>query len=155
MKYTEGKTNISSIDDLKLDALTTFWQFDQATLNKLETFIEERFKYPKGGGWDLDSLREDILFQNDLMEIEKTAILLPDELSTAKGINLKQPDALELISQELIQRYKPNLFDKADHQVIQEISQVIYAMEAVRLGIFKGTIPELTRPSSVIGLMQD
>jgi len=155
MKYIEEKTNTSSIDDFKLDALTTFWQFDQATLNKLETFIEERFKYPKGGGWDLDSLREDILCQNNLMEIEKTAILLPDELSTAKGINLKKPDALQLISQELLQRYKPNLFDKADHQIIQEICQVIYAMEAVRLGIFKENIPALATPSSVIGLMEE
>lgn len=155
MKYTEGKTNISTIDDFKLDALSTFWQFDQATLDKLEAFIEARFKYPKGGGWDLDSLREDILFQNDLLEIEKTAILLPDELAATQGINLKNPDALQLISQELIQRYKPNLFDKSDHQIIQEISQVIYAMEAVRLGIFTGTIPALTTPSCVVGLMKD
>lgn len=155
MKYTEGKTSISAIDDFKLDALSTFWQFDQATLDKLENFIEDRFKYPKGGGWDLDSLREDLLLQNDLFEIEKTATLLPDELANNQGVKLRNLDAVQLISQELLQRYKPNLFDQADHQIIQEISLVVYAMEAVRLGIFKGSIPAVTSPSGVVGLTGD
>ncbi len=127
MKRTEEKTNITSLDNFKLDAFSTFWQFDQATLNKLEIFISERFKYPKGGGWDLDSLRVDILEQNDLLEINKINVLLPEELAANQGIDLKQPNAIQLIIQELLQRYKPNLFDTSDHQTIQEISQVIWA----------------------------
>ena len=102
MNRAEEKTNITSLDNLKLDAFSTFWQFDQATLNKLEVFISERFKYPKGGGWDLDSLRADILEQNELLEINKANILLSEELAANQGINLKQPNAIQLISQELL-----------------------------------------------------
>lgn len=155
MKRTEEKTTITSIDNFKLDALSAFWQFDQATLNKLEAFISDRFRYPKGGGWDLDSLRADILEQNDLLEIEKINAFLSEELANNQGINLKQPNAIQLISQELRQRYKPNLFDASDHQTIQEISQVIYAMEAVRLGIFKPSISEGTLPSEIVSLMEE
>lgn len=153
MNRAEEKTNITSLDNFKLDTLSIFWQFDQATLNKLETFISERFKYPKGGGWDLDSLRADILAQNDLLEIGKINTLLPEELAANQGINLKKPNAVQLISQELLQRYKPNLYNAVDHQIIQEISEVIYAMEAVRLGIFKASISEETLPSEIVGLM--
>ncbi|MFK7979955.1 MAG: hypothetical protein AB8G86_08240, partial [Saprospiraceae bacterium] len=110
---------------------------------------------PKGGGWDLNSLRADILEQNDLLEIDKTNILLPEELATTQTTSLKNRDAIQLISKELLHRYKPNLTTVADQQTIQEISQVIYAMEAVRLGIFKPTIGEETLPSTIVDLMGD
>ena len=155
MKKLKGKTSIVDLTDFKLDALSTFWQFDKTILAKLENFISERFKYPKGGGWDLDSLREDILEQNDLLEIDKTNILLPDELATNQKIALKNQDAIQLISEELLHRYKPNLTEASDQQTIREISQVIYAMEAVRLGVFKPTIEKKTLPSNMVDLMRD
>lgn len=155
MKELKGKTSIVDLNDFKLDALSTFWQFDKAVLAKLEHFISERFKYPKGGGWDLDSLREDILEQNDLLEINKTNILLSEELATTQKILLKNRNAIQLITKELLHRYKPNLTEAADQQTIREISQVIYAMEAVRLGIFKPAIGEETLPSNMVDLMGD
>jgi len=155
MKQLKGKTNTVDINDFTLDALSTFWQFDQFILDKLENFISERFKYPKGGGWDLDSLRADILEQNDLLEIDKANILLPQELATTQKASLNNQDAIQLITQELLQRYKPNLTSATDHQTIREISQVIYAMEAVRLGIFKPSIEAGTLPSNMVDLMED
>jgi len=155
MKQLEGKTNITNLNDFKLDALSTFWQFDQTILNKLESFITDRFKYPKGGGWDLDSLRANVLEQNDLLEIKKINTLLSEELAANQAIDLKKSDAIQLISQELLNRYKPNLNHLSDHQTIQEISQVIYAMEAVRLGIFKPSIDAGTLPSNMVELMED
>ena len=155
MKQLKGKTNTTNLHNFKLDALSTFWQFDQTVLDKLETFISERFKYPKGGGWDLDSLRADILEQNDLLELDKTTIPLPDELANTQDLLLKNPDAVQLITQELLHRYKPNLTAASDQQVIHEISQVIYAMEAVRLGIFKPSIATGTLPSMIINLMRN
>ncbi len=155
MNQLKGKTNTANLNNFKLDALSTFWQFDQIILDKLETFISERFKYPKGGGWDLDSLRTDILEQNDLLEIDNTTILLPDELATTQSAPLKNPAAIQLISQELLHRYQPNLTEPSDHQTIHEISQVIYAMEAVRLGIFKPSIATETLPSQIVNLIRN
>ena len=155
MKQLKGKTNIVDINNFKLDALSTFWQFDKTILDKLENFISERFKYPKGGGWDLDSLREDILEQNDLLEIDKNNILLSEELAANQKTSLINQGAIQLITQELLQRYRPNLTKETDHQIIQEISQVIYAMEAVRLGIFKPSIDEKTLPSNIVDLMKE
>ena len=100
-------------------------------------------------------MREDILEQNDLLEIDKTNILLPDELATNQKIALKNQDAIQLISEELLHRYKPNLTEASDQQTIREISQVIYAMEAVRLGVFKPTIEKKTLPSNMVDLMRD
>ncbi len=153
MKEPNQSTNITSLDSFKLDALSTFWQLDQPTLNKLEAFIDERFKYPKGGGWDLDSLREDIIFQNDLTLAGRTKILLPDEIGTNRNFNFNNKDAILLITQELIERYQPNLYTPKDMETLQQISQVIYAMEAIRLGLLNQQIDTETPPSTITKLL--
>ncbi len=142
-------TNITSLDSFKLDALSTFWQLNQAVVDKLEIFIDERFKYPKGGGWDLDSLREDIIFQNDLTLEGRTKILLPDEIAANRAFNFKKTDGIRLITQELIERYKPNLYTPEDQETLRQISQVIYAMEAIRLGLLGQQIDTETPPSTI------
>lgn len=155
MKQLQGKSHTTNLTDFKLDALSTFWQFDQIILEKLESFIRQRFKYPKGGGWDLDSLRTDILEQNDLFEIEKLYTLLPEALAANQGGLPINSNAIQLINQELINRYKPNLSRLSDYQTIQNISQVIYAMEAVRLGILKPGIDKETLPSRIVNLLEN
>lgn len=146
MRKSNRLTPISNLDDFKLDAISTIWQFDKEVLSRLENFISERFKYPKGGGWDLDSLREDILFQNDIEFTDEVMTLLPDEIANNRGVN---SNAINLIKQELQERYKPNLSAPEDFEVIQEISQVIYAMEAVRLGLLGEHVDKKTHPSIV------
>jgi len=153
MKKQNQSTNITSLDSFKLDALSTFWQFDQSVLDKLETFIEERFKYPKGGGWDLDSLREDIIFQNDLTLPGRTKILLPDEIAANRDLNFSNTNDISLITEELIERYKPNLYSSEDMETLQQISQVIYAMEAIRLGLLGQQIDTETPPSTINKLL--
>ena len=140
---------------LQLDALSTFWQFDQMTLDRLENFIYKNFKYPKGGGWDLNSLRADILWQNDLLDTPLSTQILPQELANQQNIDLKKANAVQLISKEILQRYKPIINGAADQLIIQEISQVIYAMEAVRLGIFKPTISDTALPSAITTLLNE
>lgn len=141
---------VSILDNFKLDALSTIWQFDATVLDKLENFISERFKYPKGGGWDLDSLREDILFQNDIELFDRSMTLLPDEIAKNRGINLQHAQStIKLINHELQERYRPNLSSTDDYQTIQEISQVIYAMEAVRLGLLGSHLDSATPPSII------
>jgi len=149
MKDPNQPTNITSLDSFKLDALSTFWQLDQSVVDKLETFIEERFKYPKGGGWDLDSLREDIIFQNDLTLAGRTKILLPDEIAANRDLNFSNTNGISLITKELIERYRPNLYSSEDHETLQQISQVIYAMEAIRLGLLGQQIDIDTPPSTI------
>ncbi len=153
MKKSNQSTNISSLDSFKLDALSTFWQLDQFILDQLEDFIAERFKFPKGGGWDLDSLCEDIIFQNDLTLEGRTKILLPDEIAANRKLNFKNSDAIQLITRELIERYRPNLYSPQDQATLQQISQVIYAMEAIRLGLLGQQIDRETPPSSVNKLL--
>ena len=149
MRKSNRLTRISNLDDFKLDAIATIWQFDKEVHARLEKFISERFKYPKGGGWDLDSLREDILFQNDIEFTDEIITLLPDEIAHNRGASFQKGSAIELINQELFERYKPNLSSPKDHQIIQEISQVIYAMEAVRLGLLGDQVKKETPPSNV------
>lgn len=149
MRERNQSTNISSLDSFKLDALSTFWQLDQAILTKLEKFIDERFNYPKGGGWDLDSLCEDIIFQNDLTLAGKTKILLPDEIAANRDFNFKKTDGIDLITKELVERYRPNLYAPKDLETLQQISQVIYAMEAIRLGLLGNQIAKDTPPSVI------
>ena len=153
MKEQNQPTSISSLDSFKLDALSTFWQLDQLILDQLEAFIAERFKYPKGGGWDLDSLCEDIIFQNDLTLEGRTKILLPDEIAANRKLNFKNSDAIQLITRELMERYRPNLHSAKDHKTLRQISQVIYAMEAIRLGLLGAQIDTETPPSSVNKLL--
>jgi len=153
MRESNKLNDISSLDNFKLDAIATIWQFDKETLAKLENFISERFKYPKGGGWDLDSLREDILFQNDIEFTDEIITLLPTEIATNRDLRPQNKSAIELINQELHERYKPNLSSSADYQTIQEISQVIYAMEAVRLGLLGRQVEKETPPSTINDLL--
>jgi len=153
MKKSNQSTSISSLDSFKLDALSTFWQLNQLILDQLEDFIAERFKYPKGGGWDLDSLCEDIIFQNDLTLEGRTKILLPDEIAANRKLNFKNADAIQLITRELIERYRPNLHSSQDHENLQQISKVIYAMEAIRLGLLGQQIDRETPPSSINELL--
>lgn len=153
MNESNQSTNITSLDSFKLDALSTFWQLDQPTLDKLEKFIAERFKYPKGGGWDLDSLREDIIFQNDLTIEGRTKILLPDEIAANRAFNFQNTDSIRLITLELIERYQPNLHTPNDLEILQEVSQVIYAMEAIRLGLLDQKIDTETPPSTINKLL--
>ena len=149
MDKSNQSSNITSLDSFKLDALSTIWQLDQSVLDKLEAFVDERFNYPKGGGWDLDSLREDILFQNDLTIEGRTKILLADEIAANRSLNFQNTDSIQLITQELIERYKPNLDTPEDFKTLQQISQVIYAMEAIRLGLLGPQIDTKTPPSSI------
>ena len=149
MREPNQSTNITSLDSFKLDALSTFWQLDQPILDKLETFVDQRFNYPKGGGWDLDSLREDIIFQNDLTLAGRTKILLPDEIAANRDLNFKNTDGIQLITQELVERYRPNLYTSEDLVTLNQISQVIYAMEAIRLGLLGPQIDKETPPSVI------
>lgn len=150
MRESNRLNNISNLDNFKLDAVATIWQFDKEVLSKLENFIRERFKYPKGGGWDLDSLREDILFQNDIELLDQKMTLLPDEIAKNRGGYWQQAfDTIALIEKELMERYKPNVSSLEDHQTIKEISKVIYAMEAVRLGLLGNQIDKEIGPSKI------
>lgn len=153
MNESNQSTNITSLDSFKLDALSTIWQLDQSVLDKLEAFVDERFNYPKGGGWDLDSLRADIIFQNDLTIEGRTKILLPDEIAANRKLNFKKRDSIQLITQELIERYRPNLYTPEDREILEQISQVIYAMEAIRLGLLGQVIEEDTPPSIINKLL--
>ena len=121
MENTIALSNIPTRYNFKPTPLFIHDQLQQEILDNLEAFISEHFKYPKGGGWDLDSLRADLFFQYDVIE--------------TTTINLKSPNVIETITQEIIQRYQPNLSTSEDHETIQKISQVIYEMEMARLGL--------------------
>ncbi len=121
MENTANLTNIFTRYNFKSPHSFIPIQIQHVMLDSLEVFISEHFKYPKGGGWDLDSLRADLFFQYDVME--------------TPTIDLQSPNIVEIISQEIIQRYQPNLSTSEDHETIQKISQVIYEMEIARLGL--------------------
>lgn len=115
MENTTTLTNTFARHKSTFNPLLIRGQTQQVLLDDLETFISDHFKYPKGGGWDLDSLRADLFFQHDVME--------------TSTINLKSPIVIETITQEILQRYQPNLFTSEDYETIQKISQAIYEME--------------------------
>ncbi len=149
MNKSTQSTNISCLDSLKLDALSIVWQLDQAIIDKLDKFVDDHFKYPKGGGWDLESLIDYFLSQNYLSFAERIKTLMLDEITANRRLNFKTTDGIQQITQALKEHYKPNIRKPEDAQNLYQLSQVIYVIAVIRLGVFGQSLDKEALPAFI------
>ena len=125
---------MSSFDSFKLDVLSIVWQLDQEIIDNLDKFVEEHFKYPKGGCWDLENVIDYFLSQGELSLAERIKTLMLDETTTNPMLDFKTTDGIQQITQALKEHYKPNIRKPEDAQNLYQLSQVIYVIAIIRLG---------------------